>query len=79
MHQGDIIEGARQLETASLQLNVWRRAEDPGKLTHELQGGGNNSNGFTALEKQALLHQHVGNDLALQPPPAEGGSILVEL
>ena len=35
---------------ASLQLNVWRRAEEPGKLTHELVGGGQNARGFTALE-----------------------------
>ena len=36
--------------SASLQLNVWRRAEEPGKLIHELVGGGSNRNGFTALE-----------------------------
>jgi hypothetical protein len=35
---------------ASLQLNVWRRAEEPGKLIHELVGGGHNARGFTALE-----------------------------
>ena len=50
---------------SSLELNVWRRAEEPGKLTHKLMGGGNHQRGFT--------------DLALRPPPAEGGSILVEL
>ena len=36
--------------SASLQLNVWRRAEEPGKLTHELVGGGQHARGFTALE-----------------------------
>jgi len=36
--------------SASLQLNVWRRAEEPGKLTHELVGGGQHARGFTAIE-----------------------------
>ena len=34
----------------SLQLCIWRRAEDPGKLTYRLVGGGKNMLGFTALE-----------------------------
>ena len=34
----------------SLQLCIWRRAEDPGRLTYRLVGGGNNKTGFTALE-----------------------------
>jgi hypothetical protein len=31
-------------------LCIWRRAEDPGKLTYRLAGGGKNMLGFTALE-----------------------------
>jgi hypothetical protein len=34
----------------SLQLCIWRRAEDPGKMTYLLVGGGKNKRGFTALE-----------------------------
>ena len=34
----------------SLQLCIWRRAEDPGRLTYRLVGGGTNKLGFTALE-----------------------------
>ena len=34
----------------SLQLCIWRRAEDPGKLTYQLVGCGTHGAGFTALE-----------------------------
>jgi len=34
----------------SLQLCIWRRAEDPGKMTYQLVGGGAHARGFTALE-----------------------------
>ena len=46
---GEVLKGSRRYNNqgktggdlaASLQLNVWRRAEEPGKLIYELVGGG---------------------------------------
>ena len=58
---GSVLAAARRKETcglgktkgdlaSSLQLCIWRRTEEPGKLTYWLVGGGTNKCGFTALE-----------------------------
>ena len=34
----------------TLQCSIWRRAQNPGRMTHCLHGSGTHRNGFTALE-----------------------------
>ena len=34
----------------TLQCSVWRRAQNPGRMTHSFHGGGDHSRGFTVLE-----------------------------
>jgi hypothetical protein len=53
----------------SLQVCSWRRAEDPGRLTYWLVGGGGHQTGFVALESPLWFKNRVTASTSTDPHP----------